>query len=98
VSRVLQFFVKSKNIILDINSFSCFIIQLIARVVDVKNALEPPPPREPTPPPPPPPEPELNFEVPDMSDIKLDDGRKSFNYFFIPVQNCAEKCATNSKF
>lgn len=42
---------------------------LIARVVDVKNALEPPPPREPTPPPPPPPE----IEIPDMSDIKLND-------------------------
>lgn len=39
----------------------------------MKNALAPPPPREPTPPPPPPPvEPKLDFEVPDMSDIKLD--------------------------
>lgn len=39
----------------------------------MKNALAPPPPREPTPPPPPPPEePKLDFEVPDISDIKLD--------------------------
>lgn len=46
---------------------------LIGRVVDVKNALAPPPPREPTPPPPPPPEEPIDFEVPDISDIKLQD-------------------------